>query len=200
MAGSYADDPWLDRWRTLLREATHHAARPVLELGCDSGIDTCWLLEQGFADTAPDIAHNALLLGRQVAPAAGHVLHDLRTPMPFADGAFGAVIASLCLHYFPWQVTLDAVAGIRRVTAPGGVLLCRLNSTADVHHGATGHEEIEPGYYRVNARYAECKRFFDQASVEALFARGWEVLNLQELTNHRYEQPKVAWEAALRAI
>ena len=79
-------------------------------------------------------------------------------------------------------------------------MLCRLNSTADVHHGATGHEEIEPGYYRVNARYAECKRFFDQASVEALFARGWEVLNLQELTNHRYEQPKVAWEAALRAI
>jgi len=33
-----------------------------------------------------------------------------------------------------------------------------------------------------------------------LFARGWEFIHLEELTNHRYTQPKVAWEAVLKAI
>jgi len=196
---AYVRDPWLDRWLPLLREATNHAAHPVLELGCDTGIDTAWLLRQGFAVTATDIAIESLRRGRQVAPTAHHVQHDLRTPLPFANGTFGSVVASLCLHYFAWEATLAAVAEIRRCTAPGGLLLCRLNSTHDVNHGAAGHEKIEPNYYRVNDYYSECKRFFDCAAVETLFARGWQFLNLEELTNHRYEQPKVAWEAVLRA-
>ena len=81
-----------------------------------------------------------------------------------------------------------------------GLARCWLNSTADVHHGATGFEEIEPHYYRVNGRYSENKRFFDHAAVQVLFARGWEFIHLEELTNHRYTQPKVAWEAVLKAI
>ena len=39
------------------------------------------LLRQGFAVTATDIAVEALRHGRQVAPAAQHVQHDLRTPL-----------------------------------------------------------------------------------------------------------------------
>lgn len=195
---SYERDPWLDRWLALLQGAA--ATRPVLELGCDAGIDTAWLLRQGFAVTATDIAADALVQCARNAPGALCIRHDLQQPMPFADAAFGAVLASLCLHYFRSQATLDAVAEVRRCIAPGGVLLCRLNSTADVHHGATGFEEIEPHYYRVNGRYAQNKRFFDRAAVEALFARGWEFINIEELTNHRYTQPKVAWEAVLKAI
>ena len=197
-AGVYARDPWLDRWLPLLRHAT--VASPVLELGCDTGIDTAWLLRQGFAVTATDISADALAQCARSAPGALRIRHDLQQPMPFADVTFGAVLASLCLHYFPWQVTLDVVAEVRRCIAPGGVLLCRLNSTADVHHGATGFEEIEPRYYRVNGRYGENKRFFDHTAVETLFAQGWEFIHLEELTNHRYAQPKVAWEAVLRAI
>jgi SAM-dependent methyltransferase len=197
-AAACARDPWLDRWLPRLRDAA--AARPVLELGCDTGVDTAWLLRQGFAVTATDISADALAQSALNAPGALHVRHDLQQPMPFADATFGAVLASLCLHYFAWQATLDAVAQIRRCLAPGGLLLCRLNSTADVHHGATGFEEIEPNFYRVHARYSENKRFFDRAAVEALFAQGWEFINLEELTNHRYTQPKVAWEAVLKAI
>ena len=197
-ADACARDPWLDRWQPLLHDAA--ARRPVLELGCDTGVDTAWLLSHGFAVAATDISADALAQSAHNAPGALRIRHDLQHPMPFADATFNAVLASLCLHYFRWQVTLDVVAEIRRCIAPDGVLLCRLNSTADVHHGATGFEEIEPNYYRVNGRYAENKRFFDRAAVQALFARGWEFIHIEELTNHRYTQPKVAWEAVLKAI
>ena len=123
---------------------------------------------------------------------------DLRAPLPFADASFGAAIASLSLHYFDWATTERAVAEIRRCLLPGGLLLCRLNSTADVLHGAQGHEEIEPRFYRVRARYAETKRFFDRADLDRLFGN-WAVESVQETTVLRYEQPKVAWEIVLHA-
>ena len=118
--------------------------------------------------------------------------------MPFCDGAFGAVIASLCLHYFDWATTVAAVAEIRRCLAPSGLLLCRLNSVRDHLHGAGEGEEIEPGFYRQRARYAASKRFFGSADLDRLFPEGhWRQLSRREVTIHRYAQPKVAWELAL---
>ena len=94
--------------------------------------------------------------------------------------------------------TVDAVQQIRRCLRPGGLLLCRVNSTRDVHHGAAGLEEIEPHYFRIAARYADAKRFFDAADLDRLFADGgWREASRQELTNQRYAAPKVAWELAL---
>jgi hypothetical protein len=81
---------------------------------------------------------------------------------------------------------------------PGGILLCRLNSTGDVHHGALGHREIEPHYYEVAGRYSSRKRFFDRAAIDALFGPQWERLSVEERTIHRYRAPKVAWEMVLR--
>lgn len=196
-------DRWMQRWLPQLRAAAGDG--PVLELGCDTGGDTAWLLDQGLPVVAADIALEALRELRRRAgageagAAAAHLLRlDLRRPLPFADAAFGAAVASLSLHYFDWATTERAVAEIRRCLRPAGLLLCRLNSTADVLHGATGHEEIEPRFYRVNARYAETKRFFDRADVERLFA-GWTVRAVEETAVLRYAQPKVAWEVVLHA-
>lgn len=191
------DDRWMDRWLPLLREAAGRG--PVLELGCDTGGDTAWLLAQGFDVVATDIAAGALQACALAAPAARLVRHDLRTPLPFADGRFGAVIASLCLHYFDWRTTEAAVAGIHRVLQPGGLLLCRVNSVRDVLHGAGAGEEIEPRLYRQDAHYASCKRFFEAGDLERLFGGGpWERLACEERTIQRYAAPKVAWELVLR--
>ncbi len=127
-------------------------------------------------------------------PSATFHCQDLRAPFPLAPGSAGAVVASLSLHYFPWPETLALAARIRDALRPGGVLLCRLNSTNDHNFGASGHPEIEPRYYQVDG---EPKRFFDRADVERMFATGWRMLSIEEMTIHRYALPKVAWEAVL---
>lgn len=189
-------DRWMSPWLAELRAACQDG--PVLELGCDTGGDTAWLCDQGLAVVAGDIALDALRRCAEAAPAARLLQLDLRQPLPFGDAAFGAVVASLCLHYFDWATTVRAVAEVRRCLRPGGLLLARLNATGDVLHGAAGHEEIEPNFYRVHARYAETKRFFDEPDLDRLFTPDWSPVSRQLRTIHRYREPKVAWEIVLR--
>jgi SAM-dependent methyltransferase len=196
-----AQDQWLQRWLPLLRAAPG-SRKPVLELGCDNGADTAWLLERGFAVVATDLSLQALLDGKGVDDAANalQVQHDLRKPFPFREESFGVVVASLCLHYFDWRTTVAAVAEVRRCLAPGGLLLCRLNSVRDVLHGAGQGEEVEPHFYRQSARYATHKRFFDADDLDRLFPHeAWEKVSREECTILRYAAPKIAWELVLRA-
>jgi SAM-dependent methyltransferase len=189
-------DQWLGPWLAGLRSAA--ASAPVLELGCDAGQDTAWLVKNGFDVVATDLSMDALKACAAHAVPASCVQHDLRHPMPFADASFGAVIASLCLHYFDWATTAAAVVEIRRCLLPPGLFLCRVNSVRDHLHGAGQGEEIEPGFYRQRARYAASKRFFTGEDLDRLFpASRWCELSRREVTIHRYAQPKIAWELAL---
>lgn len=192
-----AADLWLEPWLPQLRSAVTRG--PVLELGCDTGLDTAWLVNHGFRVTATDVSARALEATARVASSAQCVHHDLREPMPFADASFGVVIASLCLHYFDWATTVAAVREIRRCLAPQGLFLCRVNSERDVLHGAGRGEELEPRFYRQDAHYAACKRFFSAGDLDRLFPPvDWLEARRREVTIHRYAQPKVAWELALR--
>lgn len=75
-----------------------------------------------------------------------------------------------------------------------------MNSEYDVLHGAGVGEEIEPGYFRQSARYAECKRFFSAGDIDRFFpSREWETLSRQERPVLRYDAPKIAWELVLRS-
>lgn len=185
-------DPWLKRWLPLLAERGGGA--PVLELGCGAGRDTAVLAAAGLAVLGLDASAPAIRRARARIPGARFLRRDLRAPLPVGPGSTGAIVASLCLHYFPWRETEAAAARLRRALRPGGVLLCRLNSTKDRHHGASGYPRIGASYYLVDG---ERKRFFDRAAVRRLFARGWRVLSLEERVIQRYEKPKVVWEAVL---
>jgi len=189
-------DLWLDRWLPLLDSLSR--TTPVLELGCDTGRDTVYLVAKGFKVVATDISEKALEVCARTAPTATQVHHDLRDPLPFSDRSYRVVLASLCLHYFEWQKTTEIVAEIRRCLVPGGLLFCRLNSTKDVNHGAVGDSDAASNYYAVNGRYSNRKRFFDFAAVELLFNEGWERVAVEEMTIDRYEMPKVVWEIVLR--
>lgn len=192
-------DLWLERWIDILRPAALN--KPVLELGCDAGQDTRWLLDRGLAVAATDLSFDALRVARRAAPGALFIGHDLRTPLPFRTGTFGVAVASLCLHYFDADTTLAAIAELRRALVPGGLLFCRVNSERDVLHGAGQGEEIEPGYYRQSARYADCKRFFRAADVDRFFpAADWQPVSREERTVLRYDAPKIAWELVLRSV
>lgn len=185
-------DPWLDRW---LPEFTAQTDQPaVLELGCGPGWDTRTLFEAGLRDiTALDIQERS----RQACELLGATFHqhDLRQPLPFADGQFDALLASLCLHYFPWRETQAAFNEVRRVLRPDGLFLGRVNSVNDVNYGAVGFPELERHFYQYGER---TKRFCDQTDIQAIFRSGWQVLSQQELTIHRYGKPKVVWEVVAR--
>lgn len=185
-------DPWLERWLSLLAERA--AGAPILELGCGSGQDTAVLAAAGHRVVGLDLSPERIAKARERVPAAEFYCQDLRAPFPLAEA--GAVLASLSLHYFPWDETMALAARIRAVLRPRAPLLCRLNSTNDRHYGATGHPEIAPHFYDVDG---ERKRFFDRADVERLFGAGWRFLALEETEVRRYELPKCCWEAVLEA-
>lgn len=185
-------DPWLDRWLPLLAERC--ADRCLLELGCGSGRDTTTLVAAGLRVIALELDPERVAKARGRCPSAEIHAGDLRDPFPLEGRVPGAVVASLSLHYFPWAETERIVARIHTSLPPGGLLLCRLNSTQDVHHGAVGHTVLEENFYRVGDL---TKRFFDEAAVRRLFRSGWRCLSLEEHAIDRYEHPKVAWEAVL---
>ncbi len=192
-------DPWLDPWLPVMHKLA--ADGEILELGCGHGLDTALLLSRGFRVIATDESISQLVRCAANAPGAALLRHDLREPLPFAEGQFPVIIASLCLHYFPWQQTIDIVDEIHRCIAGGGLLLCRLNSTKDVHFGATDNPVIdwinEGAFYQVRDRQ---KRFFTNKSVLSLFASGWQMVSLTEPTIDRYTKNKTVWEVILRRL
>lgn len=187
-------DPWLERWLSQLSTARD---MPVLELGCGSGQDTSYLIERGFRVVTGDYAWNALQSACESAACASFVQFDLRDGLPFPRETFPVIVAGLCLHYFTQAQTERIVAEIRDRLRPGGILLARVNSVRDVHHGAVGNEEIEPGCHLV---HGALKHFFDAGDLRALFADGWRIRNLEERTIYRYDNPKVIWEVVVEKV
>lgn len=190
-------DPWLQRWLPLLTQAGPGAR--VLEIGCGHGDDTAVLARAGLQVTAFDLSRVSVLAARARVPSAQIECRDIRDPFPLVDGSADAVVASLSLHYFPWAETLAIAQRVHAVLRPGGLLLCRLNSTEDHHFGASGHLQIEPNYFEVDG---QPKRFFDEAAVRAMFdagpSGGWTWLALQHQVTRKYLKPKALWEAVLR--
>ena len=194
MAGT---DSWLPRWLPLLRERA--GEDPVLELGCGSGPDSATLVDAGLRVVGVELSSEAVEKARQRVPAGAQFhCQDFRQPFPLPAGrTVGVVLASLSLHYFAWDETLALVQRIHGVLRPGGVLLCRLNSVNDLHFGGRGPTSSgrdEDFFYLVDGMP---KRFFDRAAVQRLFAGGWRMRHLEEMTIERYAQSKVVWEAVL---
>ena len=183
------NDPWLEKWLDLIRKTS--AGGRLLELGCGSGWDTAELVSTGCRVVAADIAGGKLRECAKAAPQAGILQLNLADPLPFSAHSMAVILASLSLHYFSWDKTLQIESELRRCIQPGGVLIARFNSTHDYHHGAASCEEIEPNFYRVGVW---TKRFFDESSVKKLL-RAWDIQFLEENVIQRYRNPKYVWEA-----
>jgi ubiquinone/menaquinone biosynthesis C-methylase UbiE len=98
----------------------------VLDAGCGSGPLSAALRAKGAIVTGFDSSSAMVELARQRLGenAALHVA-DLSQPLPFADGAFDDVVASLVLHYLrDW---MEPLAELRRVLKPGGRLILSVN-------------------------------------------------------------------------
>ncbi len=183
------NDPWLEKWLALIRQKSQ--GEPVLELGCGHGWDTADLLSAGCNVIATDISAENLAECAQSVREAKLVRMDNGKPLPFADHSMPVILASLSLHYFSWDITLQIASELKRCIRNGGLLLARFNSINDHNFGASSDVEIEPNFYQVRDR---TKRFFDEASVRLLL-KEWDIQFLEENVIYRYEKPKYVWEA-----
>ncbi len=182
-------DPWLDRWLPLI--LARAGAAPVLEVGCGQGDDTVTLIRAGLAVTAFDLSAANVAIASMRAPTARIRQADVLDWPPADTEPFGAIIASLSLHYFSWSDTAAIVNRLHACLKPGGLLLCRLNSTEDRHFGAGRGKRLEDNLYLVDG---QPKRFFDEQAVQRLFAHGWRPVSRQALTTRKYRKPKALWE------
>ncbi|GHH80834.1 class I SAM-dependent methyltransferase [Streptomyces capitiformicae] len=100
--------------------------RRILDAGCGSGPLSAALRDRGAIVTGIDASAGMLALARRRLgdDVALHMV-DLSDPLPFDDGAFDDVVASLVLHYLEdWGPTL---AELRRVLRPGGRLIASVD-------------------------------------------------------------------------
>ncbi|CUU54080.1 Methyltransferase domain-containing protein [Parafrankia irregularis] len=102
------------------------AGRRILDAGCGTGPLSAALRDRGAVVTGIDASAEMLALARRrLGSDMALQLVDLRDRLPFTDGAFDDVVASLVLHYLEeWGPTL---AELRRVLRPGGRLIASVD-------------------------------------------------------------------------
>ncbi|MFI6575512.1 class I SAM-dependent methyltransferase [Nocardiopsis sp. NPDC050513] len=120
--------------------------RRILDAGCGAGPLSAALRDRGADVTGVDASAGMLALARRrLGDDADLRVVDLSGPLPFADGAFDDVVASLVLHYLEdWGPTL---AEMRRVLRPGGRLI------ASVQHPFADYviQNPRPDYFATTA-------------------------------------------------
>ncbi|ADB32250.1 Methyltransferase type 11 [Kribbella flavida DSM 17836] len=148
----------------------------VLELGAGHGRDALYLARQGFSVHATDFSESALDQLRLDAQRDGlddrvtAVLHDVRDPLPPADGTVNAVYANLLMSMAFTRAELRSlVQEIRRVLRPGGLFVYSVWSTDDACYGR--REDLGDG---LCTRDGFAGRFFDEELVQELAAH-WEL-------------------------
>lgn len=116
----------------MLELAGDVAGRRILDAGCGSGPLSAALRDRGAVVTGIDASARMLELARRRLDADADLrVADLASPLPFADGAFDDVVASLVLHYLEdWGPTLTE---LRRVLTPGGRLLVSVDHPFVAH-------------------------------------------------------------------
>ena len=185
-------DPWLQRWLPLVIERSNQT--PVLEIGCGYGDDTATLIAAGLEVIAFDVSLKCVMATKLRTFSENIICMDLRDNFSESWPHFGVAVASLSLHYFSWTQTQAIVHKIWRSLIPGGVFLCRVNSTKDVNFGAGFGHQVEENFYAADG---QMKRFFDEDALDRLFTENWRQLSRESLITTKYLKPKALWELVL---
>jgi SAM-dependent methyltransferase len=129
----------------MLELAGDVAGRRILDAGCGSGPLFAALRDRGAILTGIDKSAGMLALARRRLGADADLqMAELGSPLPFPDGTFDDVTASLVLHYLEdWG---PALAELRRVLKPGGRLIVSVDHPF-VTTLAGREAGLEPDYF-----------------------------------------------------
>jgi glycine/sarcosine N-methyltransferase len=114
----------------IVKRLRETGAKRVLDAGCGTGRHVAALLREGFDAHGADVSEEMLAQARAHTGAPDRLhLWRMGAPPPPMDGPFDAL---LCLgNAFPLIEDVDAaLAGIRRVLRPGGIVLVGLKAVA----------------------------------------------------------------------
>jgi SAM-dependent methyltransferase len=103
----------------------------LLDLGCGPGTVTAAAAARGASAVGVDLAEGMLALGRRRHPEL-QLLEGDAEALPFAGGAFDAVIGCFVLNHLPHVDA--AVAEIARVLVPGGRVAVSVWQPPEVNH------------------------------------------------------------------
>jgi SAM-dependent methyltransferase len=163
----------------------------VLEIGCGEGGNLKPFLDIGCNRIIGiDMSAKYIEQAKALVPSATFLLQDMQHGLPNTQKT-NVIIASLSMHYMPWEDTIKMISRVRDSLAGDGLFLCRVNSVNDINYGAVGNPEVDRHYYLVDGKP---KRFFDENHARQLFDTGWKIISLEEHTIDRFEKPKVVWE------
>ena len=171
--------------------------KKVLELGCGQGRDTLYFAKRGLDVHALDYSEQGIEALARKARETGLStrivtrIHDVRNPLPFADGSFGACYSHMlfCMALTTGQLQFLSEE-IRRVLQPGGISIYTVRHTEDAHYRTgvhRGEDLYETGGFIVH--------FFSREKVKIL-ATGYEIISIDELEEG--ELPRKLFQVTLR--
>jgi SAM-dependent methyltransferase len=172
--------------RPFLPELRAAGVRTILELGCGTGNDAARLATEGYAVTAIDISGEAIEQAQaRFGAAVTFSVADMTRRLPYADGAFDAVMSNVAAHMFPDRVTRSLFAEIGRLVRPGGLFVFHVNSVDDrpLRARRLNARELEPDYVREES--GQTMHFFSAAYLRDLLADWRQVASFPYLSTTR---------------
>ena len=147
-AAAYQADNENNAWNAyyerpaILSLAGDVAGLRVLDAGCGGGAHGAALVDRGAVLTGVDASAGLLEIARRrLEGRARLLLADLNERLPFEDGAFDLVMASLVMHYLhDWSRPLSE---FRRVLSNGGRLIFSTHHPFMDHDPASGESYFE---------------------------------------------------------
>jgi SAM-dependent methyltransferase len=120
---------------------------PVVDLGCGPAQVSRFLIERGRTAIGIDFAPGMLAAAAELVPQASLIAADLLA-LPLRPASCAAIVASYSLHHLPKARFAGALAGLRSVLRPGGVLVI-------ITHGGSGQQRLDrPGGQVVVSYYS----------------------------------------------